>query len=736
MSLTFSLQALLHRHETYVTQAEDERSRMLVDMEKLEQDKREIQAANARIVEDNRNLLEQLEGLNNAVVTSDGLIKNLTERLEQTHSEMRKLVVSAARASELESQLSAMEAEQLQLQQELILTQEDGKSAMQRWKKAESTLRDLQDQLDQLEYEARTEREQHAQIVERMERRRAVERELEGAAGRLKGAAAAAAMDRNKKGGTVVSKFVRDILQDNTNLQTGILELREMLESSNQEVENLRDQILQHQPLETEADHQQQTSRLDEELGAQAPGPMSQDRPMSQEFHVHHHYHSPSSSSSKKEKTNTIRRPKKKRPPVFIPSGLHSPKSSYHRAQHSSSSTSTIMSQTSVSIPPSQRYPLHSPGISSLASSPQSAYRSSSIFDVMSHGYDSSRPTSPESAAFASPKVGPRRPNRLSDVSVRSFSVPTSLQGMAPQSLDEDEPIEHPREEELLEHTEQTAPGDDIWLPPAIPEEQEEPAGHDHSDADTVTEEAPGPDVEEETFVPLEYHTLQRSTSHESLLSVSGMDIHTLRDRPSQLLLGMSSRYFYQRPRIVSAGTELSSTPPVISTTNITADKGSMYNPSRKSSHSLLASVAANHLSPPPSSERPDNAHSIVSRSTNSNSIPIPGKAATIGRKVGGWVLGRWGVAPTPSMGDLRHAVTSDDASTMSTESTSQSVDTAAAKVKPVTATTPPFTFLIGRAPGINQKGPIPGFRAPAPTPVALHVSALDEDLLKESLNE
>lgn len=715
MSLTFALQALLHRHETFVAEAQEDRKRLLAAMEKLEQDKREMQATNARIVEENRSLQEQLDGLNKEVASSDAQIKSLTQKLEQTHQEMRELAVAASRASELEAQLSAMEAEQLKLQQELILTQEDEKSAVQRWKKAESALRDLQDQLDRLELEARQEREQHAEMIKRMERRRAVERELDGAAGRLKGAAAAAAIDRNQSGTSVVSKFVRDILQDNANLQMGIVELREMLESSNREVENLREQILQHQPLP--AEQQQRTIRLDEELESKEP------RRISQEFHFHHHYHS--SAGSRGDRSHISRRPKKKRT-IFntATSGPHTPRASLHRAQLSSSSTSTIMSQTSATIPspPPRRYSsLQSPGgSSSLASSPQSGYRPSSIFDVMDHGFESSRPTSPESVGFASPQMIPRRKKRLSNLSVRSSSGPAGFQGLS-SSFDDDAEQAVPREddEDATEHS--AGMGEDVRLPPAIPEEQEDaPSTREESDAEAEADAEVSPRHHtDEDGLSLQFRSLRKSASHDSLLSVSGMDIHTLRDRPSQLLMGTDSRYFARRPPwTISAITGLTSTAPVISATNITADRGFLYSTSRKSPHSLLATVAASSVSGGSGVASTDET-STDGRSTRSNPVPIPGKAATLGRRVGGWVLGKWGMAPSFSTGDLRAQAALNASNSISTSTSTAKSKTAAS-----------------RPPGVNQKGPIPGLRPPAPPPSSVHASGVDEELLKESLKE
>lgn len=814
-SLTFSLQALLQRHETYVADAEADRSRMLAEMERLERDKQEMQSVNARIVEENRHLLEQLEGLNNAVATSDGEIRNLSDRLQQTQLEMRALAASAARAAELELQLNAMEAEQMELQQLLLMTQEDEKSAVQRWKKAETTLRDLQDQLDRLEYDARVEREEHAQIIERMERRRAVERELDGAAGRLKGAAAASAvLDRNRNGNTtpVVSKFVRDILQDNANLQMGIVELRELLESSNQEVENLREQVLQHhQPLDLNSESEQQqphqnVSRLDQELGSKEP------RPVSQEFHVHHHYHSPSSSVSSKKEKQPIRRPRKRRP-ALMSSGMHSPRSpSYHRAHPSSSSTSTIMSQTSVSIPPSsQRYSVHPNGVSSLASSPISAYQPSSIFDIVDQS-ELSRPSSPEStsAALSSP-MRPFWKNRMSDASGRSFSMP--IGGFQHSDFDAAENDRNDSLDNIYDNTDdlneeqqqqqqplaKNTASEEIWLPPAIPEEQEEPAVDVFENIDdkhqddlplqaTETEDAPGPSVIDNSFDPLQQYrpgTLRKSASHESLLSVSGMDIHTLRERPSQLLTGFQSRYFLRRPpqRIVSAGTEISSTPPVISTTSVTADKISIVaTGGQTSSHSLLASVAAKSIPQLHSSANSDAAssksgtatdaepHTFDSNAATTNPIPIQDtKPANIRRRVGGWVMGKWGIAPAPasaassystsivdilpqhqnqdhqSAHRLLHPDSADGASIISSDSavtittTSDTTTTSQTRNTRNISNSNRRNKSVTRGFGINQTGPIPGFIPSVALPaknVSIHAAVLDRQLLDESLKE
>jgi hypothetical protein len=705
MSLTLPPQALLHRHETYVAEAVEDRARLQVEMEMLEHDNTERQAENARVVEENRGLLDQLEDLNNAVVDSDSYIRSLTEKLEKAEEEMRDLAASAARASELGSQLSVMEAEQLQLHQELVLTQEDEKSAVQRWRKAECALRDLEDQLDKLESEAREERDRHVELIQRMEQRRAVERGLDGTARRLKVAAAA-------DGTTAVSRFVRDILQDNASLQTGVAELREMLENSNQEVQCLREQILKHQPVPGGLDGSESLAnlRLSEELGSKGRVP--------QEFHVHHHYHSPSSSIGSRRDKGPGRRPKKKRPlnsaqMIQPAAGTQAPRTPMHRPQRSTSSTSTTLSRTSVIIPSaSHRWSLQSAGASSLASSPQSANRSSSIFDVTDHSFDSSRPTSPESICLSSP-ISVRRKKNLSDVSMRSLSGPPVLMG---QRFEDMQPKY--KDEEHLDQTDDDF-GDDMWLPAPIPEEQEDPSSSSGratkavaaEDAKVALVRTPGP-------VPsAQFQALRRAASHESLLSVSGMDIHTLRERTSQLLISLDSRCFARIPRrIVSPSTELSSTPPVISATTITADKVTLYNTQQKSLHSLLASVAANR--------GPLTGATDVSLQDGGSNNRNPKKTAIFGRRVGGWVLGRWGVASGPILEDLGPQATASSATTppSSTAPTKLKTDTQSLG-KP-------------RPPGVNQKGPIVGVWFPRSTPTLTEARTLDEESLKESLNE
>ncbi|PLB37705.1 uncharacterized protein BDW47DRAFT_106656 [Aspergillus candidus] len=695
-------QALLHRHESYMAEAEEDRHRLLFSVESLEREKLQAQAENARIIAENRNLLEQLEDLNKAVTESDARAKSLAVTLESTEAQLRKLTVSAARAAELEAQLAQMETEQSKLQESLQSAHEDNKSAVQRWRKAECTLRDLHDQVDRIEKEAREERDRHSDLIQRMERRRTVERELDGAAGRLKGAAAAQELGRSHGDNNVVSRFVRDILQDNASLQMGIVELREMLESSNQEVQNLRDQVLYHQPMASDAGGEpDQATTLSQELESR------EDRRVSREFHIHHHYHTP---SVKKEKGTLLRRSKKRRSwgnPAHLhsaPSALLLPRKAGHRSQSSTSSTSTILSQTSVSIPPSasHRWSLQTPATDSLASSPQSGYRSSSsLFDRVERCFDS-QPTSPESSVFMTsyktgrPKNGREGQDEIDDLE------PTPCYGI--------HPYDHPDQP------------DKPPMQSVIPEETEDNSIQYHA-SERAESPGPAPDV-----FSAPYRPLRRGSSHESLFSVAGMDIHTPSHQPSRMSDLTGTLPIRIPHRIVSSTAELSATPPVISTNTVTADRGPLR--AGQSPQTLLASVAA---------AKHHDASSVDS--DHSNATVTPTRKMPLTRRVGGWVRGRWGTAPVTSdhVDCPNEAPISSSSSSSRTSSVPPPVPPPAEQPRPSSSgdkNRGAPSLLHFRYPGVNQKGPIMGFRPAPRAPAVLHPENLDEGLLRESLAE
>lgn len=609
-------QALLARHEAYMAEAEEGRRKMSANVNKLESDKKCLEDSNAKTIEENRYLLDQLEELNGTISSSDAQISALNSTLQSTCKELDRLTVLAARTSELEAQLLAVETEQAKLQTQLISSEEESRSAVQRWKGAERTIGVLAEQIDRIEKEAREERARHAEVVARFERQRAVERELENAAGRLKGAAAATSL--HGKGSTsVVSHFVKDILQDNANLQMGIVELREMLMGSNQEVENLREQMILHQPVDAKVELTVSGLSLDTELARTPANEALSD------FHVHHHYHAAPKTEAIKDKPLGSRRPKKRRN-VTSP-GLWSPSSGTQTPQIPdlrgiSSSAATILSHTSVTIPPTSR-PSHvsqwraqpsqnlpTAVTPSLPSSPPSVYRDSSVFDSMDEALLSSRPTTPGSITFDSPDFQPRHIKRASDSSIQSLSGELSVSRNASG-------VAHSAYERMNG-------SDDTVLPfldhTTILEEPEE----DHSTRpSTMDADEPPDSVSDLQIRPM----LHRASSHESLLSRRGVDVPQLRTKRSQLL-GTSGS-----PRN-SRGISGVSIAPITSSTSAVGRplKGSKgYDPTNYN-RLLLANASTN-------------------ASTSPTSAAVQSDRSIFGKRMGGWITGKWGSTPAAS---------------------------------------------------------------------------------------
>ena len=675
MSLTFALQALLERHELNMAEAEEERSKMASSIEKLEMDKRELEIKNVKTIQENRSLLDQLEDLNNTVTSSDAHIQSLTKTLETTRQELHRLTILAARTSKLEEQLLAMETDQSNLQIQLATSEEESRSALQRWKRAERMIEHMKEQVDRIEREAREERERHVEVVGRMERRIIVEKELESAAGRLKGAAATTSLGRPNTGSNVISHFVKDILHDNANLQMGIVELRELLMNSNEEVENLREQMKIHQPLtdENDEDHSQHT--LEAELSRKTA------LEALPELHVHHHYHRPArGDSSGKEKVSLHRRPRKRRsvvgPGAFIPPGTQT-----LQAQRAgevpfdpSYSAATILSQTSVSIPKfsdsssSQRWSIQSSRTgqlsfanSSIPSTPKSGFRSSSVFDSVDAAMDSSRPTTAESNASGFPNVISKL--TFSEPSFRCFSGPAelALRSVEPQIT---ATTAYP-----------VAKGETAKKPNESESPWEELENNIQEDFDTSKSESiTSRDSEsiEQCFQP----RLRRAASHESVLSTSGMDVHTARQRPSQILngQGFTSRNPFGLTMAASNTLMLS---PTIATGRPAFQRRS---DSRDYQRSLLYGTAA-----------ADKSRAEAERST-------------FGKRVGGWMWSRWGYAPTSSTGNIR------------------------AKAA--------LSAIDERASGVNQRGSIKGLRPPKKAPTNVEAEVVNTHLLQESLGE
>jgi hypothetical protein len=721
--LTFALQALLVRHETYVADSERERKHMLSTIESLEQEKLSLEARNAQTIKENRQLLDRLEQLNEAVALSDAHVQALTDTLQSTEEEIQRLSSLAARTQSLERQLLDLEREQSQLQTSLDLKTGDEKTALQRWRRAEATIADLQDQIDRIEKESREECERHVEVVARMERRMAVEGELTTTAGGLK-----AKSGYDKSSTSVVSHFVKDILLDNANLQHGILELREMLLNSNGEVERLREQLRVHQPVTTPSEEfagpDAATPTLQKELGGEPV--------FNQELHIHHHYHGATPIPST-PKAPAHRRSKKKRFSL-TPGHFTSP------VQVDTSTQAAIMSQTAVTIPNTNRWSNATTLAPSLPSSPQSMSHRGSVYDRVFSDVqdDSSRPTSPsDSLDLQSPMFAPSKPFGLNDVvhhrrkksqslkppslaTIRSTSTPisiTSKSSPATAIISAVSPANSLANDSFM-----LSPA--IQSQAAIPEENEDTTLLDTSPQPQSLSSMGEEDVDDDLLSPMTQvrPTLRRAVSHESLISISGMDIHTLRSRPSQLLMSASSR--------LGPPSGANSIQPEL--TPWTATATTSISRRDLNSSTLNRSLLYSTLSTP--QKRQPNGSDSTSRARQTSGLST---------KLGGWVFGKWGATPTPSR---TSPITTTLSASMSNPSSPRPQSSVSAETQSSTDTVKKGLRHAKeekkeekvklRPAGVNQSGPIWGFFDIPETPVKVHVEEFDADALGEALAE
>ncbi|CCC12116.1 hypothetical protein SMACR_05854 [Sordaria macrospora] len=779
-------QTLLIRHEAYMAAAERDRAELTARIEQLERENAELEEKNREKIHENYSLHAELESLNDTVREADTRIDYLETTLRESQREIRRLEMAAERAATLEKQLTMLEEEQATLQSTLVNTQEEARTAITRWKQAEKGINDLQEQLERMEKEAKEERDRHAEVMGRIEKQREMEKELSTAAGRLKGAAAVKSLSETKSSRNVVSHFVRDLLQDNANLQLGIAELRDMLMTSHDEIQLLREQMQYHQPLSSSSKQPGTVSTLQTEFD----DPDSAKTPkISQAVHVHHHYHiAQQKGDSRKSRKNRKSITSGTFSPPHIISAPTTPVSSQNPQwqagrglgppfvpRHSThDSTSTAAGRWSlISEMPSEFAP------SSAPTSPQSNPRRNSVFDrgivevsVPNSPTTSVDPASPEwnrrshrrqasqwsSRSTAMNNCGACSPPYPGHRSLAGLVLAEELNNaMGAYTTDDVPDMTHgisSAEDDTVETISANGDGDD----PAV-------AGDDtiHHDLDfhpeVAEQERPG--------------RLRRMTSHESIMSLSnGLDIHTLKVRPSQLTL---------RPLGLSAaGTGISNVTamPTISYSSARGSRGSMHARDNLAlvGQRLPRPVSTSQNSVAASSERPsflnpnrrahtDGLHMSSSsvRSTASRQLSLPALGKLVSWRPWGQSSSqpnntnesagtRSGLEPTPELPEpitptlvgtstgtgLGIAIAPSDGKS-SYRSISSSTTTGTAGTAATSATTPlsssvrsvssatTGTTIKPRAPGINQPGVIPGFLVKkGGLPAKVTVDALD----------
>jgi hypothetical protein len=560
--------------------AERDRVELMARIEQLEHDNAELEAKNQSMTDENHVLRGELEGLNDTIKDAETKMEFLEATLRDSQRKVRDLEIAAERAFTLERQVAMLEEEQVVLRTSIVRSEEEARTAMYRWRQAEKGLTDLQEQLERIEKEAREERERHIEVISRMERQRAMEKELNTAAGRLKGAAAAKSMTDSKGSGNVVSHFVRDLLQDNATLQVGIAELREMLLSSNDEIQMLREQLMYHQPASGQEPGPPST--LQAELDKKEPPTPPQPPRGPKEVHIHHHYHVLHKQEMKK--------PKKKRqsltagtfsPPPYL-STPSSPITTPVRLQPGALNRALLSPPADdPSSGPGNRWSITSEGRSDLVpspvpSSPQSENRNS-IFDRISapspfSPTTSVDPTSPSWRSGHGKKASEFSLGSISEAGLFPTDATHHRAGPPPGYPQRPNPLtrfmlngRRPHHDITSPYTTDDAPANTSI---SLAEYTDLGAGTDGvgvEDISSPTSDRFDPNAEQQ------HRTLRRVVSHESIMSLSnGLDIHTLKARPSQLTLKPLG--------LTAAGTNLSAVTaqPTLSSGSLEGKRGSV----------------------------------------------------------------------------------------------------------------------------------------------------------------
>lgn len=654
-SLTWSLQALLIRHESYIADAEAERARMSHHIASLESSNQGLEARNTSLQEENNILRDQSEDVNKAVEEAEGHVKSLEATLQSTRRELNRVSRITKRTEDLESQLLDCERQQAELHATLNKSVEEERATNQKWRASERRIVDLERELYSIEQEARRERDQHEDTVMRLERRKAVEEELQS-----QDTSITLQNGHQRQNSEVVSSFVKEILQDNANMQIAMSELREMLAYYKD---------AQQSPMDLEP---VQTAKRNVSLGDEL-GLTEQQK---QELHVHHHYHAP--QQRERSKPPLTARPKRRRPALM--SGRSSGRSTpnYFASDHdrpsyrhqSASSQSSVLSSESRQ-PRSNRWSMQSAqtqssvGLSDISSPQSTSYCPSTIFErpFSNDGTEYSQTTTPD----WSPVIRPKAVKCSSDEDVfQPLSLPT-----------------HTSIDSAFEASQETIVP---YLPPPTKLSPER-----------ATSRSPSPKPRQ---------PLRRTNSHASLLSISGMDIHTTFEAASP----------------------------------------AFFSPARQHSGAILTTATASAMSRSIGTEHVANLRgrlAPVPEAAGERYIPLTDTFGNF-KKMGGWLSGRWGggsnadlkarakdnsvIAPGVLHNDPGVAgainVASADTTAISSGTSALTGD------KTSEARTPK---PISRPPGINQLGGLP----PLPQPKRAWMRGkLDEEALKECLDE
>lgn len=260
-------QHLIERHDRYVAEMQSERRTFEVELERqsdlarivdeLESNNRDLEDENMRTMRENAALLKRLEDLSASLSSADHHNEELRSTLMSTEDHVGLLSRKAAKAKSLEFEVTNLESQRQEIEQEMSALILNNKQSDVRYKQAEIQIAALHRQLEHIQSAEADHLDDSlpANIPEPRQISRVCQ----------------TSVDPLDLPGD--SDLLSNLLNSNRSLEEGTADLLRVLQESQDEISSLREQLALHRA----------------EL--RAPEDNVPRKTVSQELHQHHHYH-------------------------------------------------------------------------------------------------------------------------------------------------------------------------------------------------------------------------------------------------------------------------------------------------------------------------------------------------------------------------------------------------------------------------------------------------------------
>lgn len=250
-------QALLSRHQSYVSQTESLKAVMIYEISQLQAKLTQIDAENIRVLNDNSQLTKQLDLVSESLYLSESKVESLSKSVQEEQNRILRINNFRARSDALEQQIILLEDVREALQHENLQVTKDKKLAEARWHKTERMLEQLTLQYENLEKEAMLDKP----IPLNMKARKSIVQTLlhEAQDDKLDAATLLSELElelqnpkqntpqvelnKDANGGDALKGLLKNILSENTILESTTNNLQHELESSRADAAMLKQQL-------------------------------------------------------------------------------------------------------------------------------------------------------------------------------------------------------------------------------------------------------------------------------------------------------------------------------------------------------------------------------------------------------------------------------------------------------------------------------------------------------------